>query len=91
MMLMVKSIPSDGEVSSIPKLFKELMKEWGGFTQTREEADEDFSELERSLMLVNPKSYISLSKTTQLRTLIIRGSILFQISPSKCISCRFLV
>jgi hypothetical protein len=46
------------------KLFDELMKGWSGFTLTRDEADEDSNELVRSPRLVNPKSYVSLSKTT---------------------------
>jgi hypothetical protein len=40
------------------------MKTWSGFTQTGEEADEGSDELKRSPKLVNPKSYVSLSKTT---------------------------
>jgi len=47
-----------------PKLFNELMRGWRGFTQTGEEADEDPNELERGPRLLNPKSYVSLSKTT---------------------------
>jgi len=46
-----------------PKLFEELMKTWRGFTQTGEKADEGFNELERSPKLMNPQSYICLSKT----------------------------
>jgi len=46
------------------RLFEELMKDWSGFTQTGEEADEGSNELERSPKLLNPKSYVSLSKTT---------------------------
>ena len=46
------------------KLFEELMKTWSGFTLTGEEADEDFNELKRSPRLMNPKSYVSLFKTT---------------------------
>jgi hypothetical protein len=40
------------------------MEGWSGFTLTGEEADEGSDELERSPRLVNPKSYVSLSKTT---------------------------
>ena len=47
-----------------PKLFDELMKGWRGFTLTGEEADEGSDELKRSPKLLNPKSYVSLSKTT---------------------------
>jgi putative transposase len=47
-----------------PKLFQELMKGWSGFTQTGEEADEGFNELERSPRLMNPQSYTCPSKTT---------------------------
>jgi len=47
-----------------PNLFNELMKGWSGFTQTGEEADEDSDELKRSPKPMNPKSYVSLSKTT---------------------------
>ena len=47
-----------------PKLFEGLMKPWSGFTLTGEEADEGSSELGRSPRLVNPKSYVSLFKTT---------------------------
>jgi hypothetical protein len=46
------------------KLFEELMKTWSGFILTRDEADEGFNELERSPRLMNPKSYVSLFKTT---------------------------
>jgi putative transposase len=46
------------------KLFNELMKGWCGFTLTGDEADEGSNELMRSPRLVNPKSYVSLSKTT---------------------------
>jgi putative transposase len=46
------------------KLFDELMKGWSGFTLTEDEVDEDSNELVRSTRLVNPKSYVSLSKTT---------------------------
>jgi len=45
------------------KLFNELMKGWRGFTQTGEKADESFNEPERSPKLMNPQSYICLSKT----------------------------
>jgi len=45
------------------KLFNELMKGWSGFTQTGEKADESFNEPERSPKLMNPQSYICLSKT----------------------------
>jgi len=51
-------------LSPSQRLFKELMKRWSGFTQTGEEADEGFNELERSPRLVNPKSYVSPFKTT---------------------------
>jgi len=37
---------------------------WRGFTLTGDEADEGSNEPERSPKLVNPKSYVSLSKTT---------------------------
>jgi hypothetical protein len=47
-----------------PKLFDELVKGWRGFTLTGEEADEGSNELKRNPKLLNPKSYISLSKTT---------------------------
>jgi len=47
-----------------PKLFNELMRGWSGFTQTGEEADEGSNELKRSPKPMNPKSYVSLSKTT---------------------------
>jgi putative transposase len=46
------------------KLFNKLMKGWSGFTLTGDEVDEDSNELVRSPRLVNPKSYVSLSKTT---------------------------
>jgi putative transposase len=46
------------------KLFDELMKGWSGFILTGDEADEGSNELVRSPRLVNPKSYVSLSKTT---------------------------
>jgi putative transposase len=51
-------------LSPSPKLFKELMKRWSGFTLTGEEADEGFYELKRSPRLVNPKGYVCLLKTT---------------------------
>ena len=51
-------------LSPTPKLFEELMKGWSGFTLTGEEADEGSDELERSPRLVNPQSYVCLSKTT---------------------------
>jgi len=47
-----------------PKLFQELIKGWSGFTQTGEETDEGFNELERSPRLMNPQSYTCPSKTT---------------------------
>jgi hypothetical protein len=47
-----------------PKLFDELVRGWRGFTLTGEEADEGSDELKRSPKLLNPKSYVSLSKTT---------------------------
>ena len=47
-----------------PNLFKELMRGWSGFTLTGEEADEGSNELKRSPKPMNPKSYVSLSKTT---------------------------
>ena len=46
------------------RLFEELMKTWSGFTLTGDEADEGFNELRRSPRLMNPKSYVSLFKTT---------------------------
>jgi len=51
-------------LSPSPKLFNELMKGWSGFTLTGEEVYESFDELERSLRVMNPKSYVSLFKTT---------------------------
>jgi putative transposase len=51
-------------LSPTPKLFDELMRGWSGFTLTGEEADEGSNELKRSPKLLNPKSYVSLSKTT---------------------------
>jgi len=47
-----------------PRLFNELVKGWSGFTLTGEEADEGSNELKRSPKLLNPKSYVSLFKTT---------------------------
>ncbi|MBS7613073.1 transposase [Candidatus Bathyarchaeota archaeon] len=47
-----------------PKLFDELLKAWRWFTLTGEKADESSDELERSLRLMNSKSYINLPKTT---------------------------
>jgi len=47
-----------------PKLFDELMRGWSEFTLTGEEADEGSNELKRSPKLLNPKSYVSLFKTT---------------------------
>jgi Transposase and inactivated derivatives len=46
------------------KLFNELMRGWNGFILTGDEAYEGSNELLRSPRLVNPKSYVSLSKTT---------------------------
>jgi putative transposase len=51
-------------LSPSPKLFNELMKRWSGFTLTGEDAYESANELERSSRLMNPKSYVSLFKTT---------------------------
>ena len=51
-------------LSPTPKLFNGLMRGWSGFTLTGEEADEGSNELKRSPKLLNPKSYVSLSKTT---------------------------
>jgi hypothetical protein len=51
-------------LSPSPKLFNELMKGWSWFTLTGDEAYEGSNELLRSPRLVNPKSYVSLSKTT---------------------------
>jgi putative transposase len=51
-------------LSPSPKLFNELMKRWSGFNLTGEEAYGSFDELERSSRLMNPKSYVSLFKTT---------------------------
>jgi len=59
-----KPIPSDGGLPPTPKIFNELMKGWSGFTQTGGEADEGSNEPKRIPKLMNPKSYISLSKTT---------------------------
>jgi transposase len=47
-----------------PRLFDELMKGWSEFTQTGDEADEGSNGPKRSHKLVNPRSYVSLSKTT---------------------------
>jgi putative transposase len=47
-----------------PRIFDELMRGWRGFTLTGEEADEGSDELKRSPKPMNPKSYVSLSKTT---------------------------
>ncbi|MDM7274739.1 MAG: transposase [Thermoprotei archaeon] len=41
-----------------PKVFKDLMRGWSGFTLTGDEAYDSSNELERSLRLVNPKSYV---------------------------------
>jgi hypothetical protein len=46
------------------EIFNELMKGWSGFTLTGDEAGEGSNEPKRSPKLVNPKSYLSLSKTT---------------------------
>jgi hypothetical protein len=51
-------------LSPTPKLFDELMRGWSGFTLTGEEADEGSNEPWRSPRLLNPKSYVSQSKTT---------------------------
>jgi hypothetical protein len=59
-----KSGASEEGLSPFPKLFKELMKGRNGFILTGNEADEGSNELLRSPRLVNPKSYVSLSKTT---------------------------
>jgi hypothetical protein len=58
-----QSLQMEG-LSPSQKLFNELMKRWSGFTLTGEEAYESSDELERSLRLMNPKSYVSLFKTT---------------------------
>jgi hypothetical protein len=47
-----------------PRLFKELMMGWSGFTLTGEEADEGSNELKRSPKLMNPKSHVGPFKTT---------------------------
>jgi putative transposase len=47
-----------------PRLFKELMMGWSGFTLKGEEADEGSNELKRSPKLMNPKSHVSPFKTT---------------------------
>jgi len=49
--------------SSIKQAYS-IVKSWSGFTLTGEEADEGFNELKRSPRLMNPKSYVSLFKTT---------------------------
>ncbi|MEM2636770.1 MAG: hypothetical protein QXL15_00300 [Candidatus Korarchaeota archaeon] len=49
---------------SIQPLSRHTASRGLGFTQTWEEADEGFYELERSPRLVKPKSYVSLYKTT---------------------------
>ncbi len=59
-----KPIPSDGGLPPSPRLFEELMKAWGGFTLTGEKAAEGPNELTRAPRLMNPKSYVCLSKTT---------------------------
>jgi len=51
-------------LSPTPKLLDELMRGWSGFTLTGEEADEGSNEPKRSPKLMNPKSYVSPSKTT---------------------------
>lgn len=51
-------------LSPSPRFFQELMRRWRGFTLTGDEADEGFDELERSPRLMNPQSYVCLSKTT---------------------------
>jgi len=51
-------------LSPTPKLFDELMRGWSGFILTGEEADEGSNEPWRSPRLLNPKSYVSLFKTT---------------------------
>jgi len=58
-----KPLPSDGGISHDPEFFDKVM--WaGGFTLTGEEADEGSNEPWRSPRLLNPKSYVSLFKTT---------------------------
>jgi hypothetical protein len=47
-----------------PKLFHKLTMGWSVFTLTGEEADEGSNEPWRSPRLLNPKSYVSLFKTT---------------------------
>ncbi len=47
-------------LSPSPKLFKELMKGWSGFTLTGEEADERPYEPMRASRLMSPKSYMSI-------------------------------
>ena len=51
-------------LSPTPRLFDELVKGWSGFTLTGEKADEGPNELKRGPKLLNPKGYVSLSKTT---------------------------
>jgi len=51
-------------LSPTPRLFDELVKGWSGFTLTGEKADEGSNELKRGPKLLNPKGYVSLSKTT---------------------------
>jgi hypothetical protein len=41
-----------------PKHFRELMKDWNGFTSTGEDADEESYEHERFTKLKNPKNYL---------------------------------
>jgi|GEM_PF-4364050 len=53
-----------GGLSPSPKLFKELMKGRSVFILTGNEAYENADELERSLRLMNPKSYVRRFKTT---------------------------
>jgi len=51
-------------LSPSPRLFNELMNAWSGFTLTGEEVDEELDELVRVPKLMNPKSYVCLSRTT---------------------------
>ena len=51
-------------VDSAIKQAYSIVKSWSEFTLTGEEADEGSNELKRSQKLLNPKSYVSLSKTT---------------------------
>jgi hypothetical protein len=51
-------------LSPTPKLFHKLTMGWSVFTLTGEEADEGSNEPWRSPRLLNPKSYVSQSKTT---------------------------